>query len=83
VNVAGDEIVALHTAFDELGVMDERKVRVIDLRFFFGCTNEETSWTSPGHGRPRSGLRQDVALPAAHRAIELTGDGAGNRSREP
>jgi RNA polymerase sigma factor (TIGR02999 family) len=43
VNAAGDEIVALNTALDELGMMDERKARVIELRYFLGCTNDEAA----------------------------------------
>ena len=43
IDAASDEIIALNTALDELETVDERKVRVIELRFFLGCTNEETA----------------------------------------
>jgi RNA polymerase sigma factor (TIGR02999 family) len=43
VDAASEEMLALNTALDELEAVDERKVRVIELRFFLGCTNEETS----------------------------------------
>ena len=43
VDAAGDEIITLNTALDELEAIDERKVRVIELRYFLGCTNEEAA----------------------------------------
>jgi RNA polymerase sigma factor (TIGR02999 family) len=43
IDAASEEIIALNTALDELETVDERKVRVIELRFFLGCTNEETA----------------------------------------
>jgi RNA polymerase sigma factor (TIGR02999 family) len=43
IDAASEEITALNTALDELESVDERKVRVIELRFFLGCTNEETA----------------------------------------
>ena len=42
-DAASEEMLALNTAIDELEAVDERKVRVIELRFFLGCTNEETA----------------------------------------
>jgi len=43
IDAASEEMLALSTALDELEAVDERKVRVIELRFFLGCTNEETA----------------------------------------
>jgi RNA polymerase sigma factor (TIGR02999 family) len=43
VNAAGDELVALNGALDELAVIDERKARAIELRYFLGCTNDEAA----------------------------------------
>ncbi|HEV3201788.1 MAG TPA: ECF-type sigma factor [Bryobacteraceae bacterium] len=43
IDAASDELLALDQALDELESMDERAVRIIDLRFFLGCTNEETA----------------------------------------
>ena len=43
IDAASEDVLALHTALDELEKLDARKVRVIDLRFFLGCTNEETA----------------------------------------
>ena len=37
------DLVALDDALSELAVKDERKSRVVELRFFGGCTAEETS----------------------------------------
>jgi RNA polymerase sigma factor (TIGR02999 family) len=37
------EMLALDTALDQLEAIDERKVRVIELRFFLGCTNDEAA----------------------------------------
>jgi RNA polymerase sigma factor (TIGR02999 family) len=43
VDAASEDIIALNTALDDLEKVDERKVRVIELRFFLGCTNEEAA----------------------------------------
>jgi RNA polymerase sigma factor (sigma-70 family) len=36
-------MLALDAALDQLEAVDERKVRVLELRFFLGCTNEEAA----------------------------------------
>jgi RNA polymerase sigma factor (sigma-70 family) len=43
VDAASEEMIALNSALDELEKVDPRKVRVIELRFFLGCSNEETA----------------------------------------
>ena len=43
IDAASENIIALNTALDELEAIDERKVRVIELRYFLGCTNEEAA----------------------------------------
>jgi RNA polymerase sigma factor (TIGR02999 family) len=43
IDAAGEEMLALNAALDELETLHERKVRVIELRFFLGCTNEEAA----------------------------------------
>lgn len=43
VDAAGDEMVALDLALEQLEELDERKARVIELRFFLGCSTEETA----------------------------------------
>jgi RNA polymerase sigma factor (TIGR02999 family) len=43
IDAAGEEMFALNSALDELEARDPRKVRVIELRYFLGCTNEEAA----------------------------------------
>lgn len=43
VDAGSEEMLALNAALDELEKLDERKVRVVELRFFLGCTNEEAA----------------------------------------
>lgn len=43
VDASGEEMIALDAALDELEALDERKARVIDLRYFAGCTNSEVA----------------------------------------
>jgi RNA polymerase sigma factor (TIGR02999 family) len=43
VSLDGEDILELNRALDELAAVDERKVRLIELRYFLGCTAEETS----------------------------------------
>jgi len=43
VDASSDEMLALDVALDELEAQDQRKVRVVELRYFLGCTNGETA----------------------------------------
>src|SRR5579864_1244713 len=43
VDAAGTEMLVLDQALAELEVLDERKVRVVELRYFLGCTNQEAA----------------------------------------
>jgi RNA polymerase sigma factor (TIGR02999 family) len=43
VDASSEDMLALDAALDQLEAVDERKVRVLELRFFLGCTNEETA----------------------------------------
>jgi RNA polymerase sigma factor (TIGR02999 family) len=43
VDASGDDVLMLDVALQELEVLDERKVRVVDFRFFLGCSNTETA----------------------------------------
>jgi len=43
VDAAGSGMLALDDALAELEELDERKVRVVELRYFLGCTNQETA----------------------------------------
>ncbi len=43
IDASSEEMLALDAALDDLEKVDERKVRVLELRFFLGCTNEEAA----------------------------------------
>jgi RNA polymerase sigma factor (TIGR02999 family) len=43
IDASSDDMLALDVALDQLEALEERKVRVLELRFFLGCTNEETA----------------------------------------
>jgi len=43
VDASGEDVLALDQALQELEALDERKVRVVDFRYFLGCSNEETA----------------------------------------
>jgi RNA polymerase sigma factor (TIGR02999 family) len=43
VDASSEEMLALDVALDQLEALDDRKVRVIELRFFLGCTNDEAA----------------------------------------
>src|SRR5580692_7804457 len=43
IDASSEEMLALDAALDQLEAVEERKVRVLELRFFLGCTNEETA----------------------------------------
>ena len=43
VDAAGEDLLALNELLEELETLDARKVRVIELRYFLGCTNEEAA----------------------------------------
>jgi RNA polymerase sigma factor (TIGR02999 family) len=43
IDVGSPELLELNRALDELGAIDARKVQLVELRFFLGCTSEETA----------------------------------------
>jgi RNA polymerase sigma factor (sigma-70 family) len=43
IDAAGEEMLALDQALGELEALDERAARTVELRFFLGCTNDETA----------------------------------------
>ena len=43
VEIGSQEIIELNRALDELNAIDSDKVKLIELRFFLGCTAEETA----------------------------------------
>ena len=43
VNVNGDDVIDVNRALDELETVDPRKVRLVELRYFLGCTVPEAA----------------------------------------
>jgi RNA polymerase sigma factor (TIGR02999 family) len=43
VDIGSAELLDLNRALDELGELDAHKVQVVELRYFLGCTAEETA----------------------------------------
>jgi RNA polymerase sigma factor (TIGR02999 family) len=43
VGVGSPELLELNRALDELGAIDPHKVQLVELRYFLGCTAEETA----------------------------------------
>src|ERR1035437_5598171 len=43
VNIGSPELLDLNRALDELAALDPDKVRLVELRYFLGCTAEETA----------------------------------------
>jgi len=43
VNIDSPELLDLNRALDELGALDPGKVQLVELRYFLGCTAEETA----------------------------------------
>jgi RNA polymerase sigma factor (TIGR02999 family) len=43
IDASSEEMLALDAALEQLEALHERKVRVIELRFFLGCTNDEAA----------------------------------------
>ena len=43
IDIDSPELLDLNRALDELGVLDAEKVQMVELRYFLGCTAEETA----------------------------------------
>jgi len=43
IDASGEEMLSLDGALESLEAIGEREVRVIELRFFLGCTNDEAA----------------------------------------
>lgn len=43
VDIDGPELLDLNRSLDELAALDPRKVQLVELRYFLGCTSEETA----------------------------------------
>ena len=70
IDAASEEMLALNAALDELETSNERKVRVVELRFFLGCTNEETADLL---GVSRATVERDLEFTTAWLYRRLTG----------
>ena len=65
VNIDSPELLDLNRALDELGAVDPRKVQLVELRYFLGCTAEETASlmrSIQGHRRSRAKIHQELAV---------------------
>lgn len=69
----GSEMVALDDALSALAVFDERKAKVIELRFFGGFSVEETS-QALGISVATVGREQRMAEAWLHKELSRTGD---------
>jgi len=54
VDATSDEMLELDIALNELEAVAERKVRILELRYFLGCTNEEAAQVSGRFAPPPS-----------------------------
>jgi DNA-directed RNA polymerase specialized sigma24 family protein len=43
IDIDSPELLDLNSALDELAALDANKVQLIELRYFLGCTTEETA----------------------------------------
>jgi RNA polymerase sigma factor (TIGR02999 family) len=79
VDASNDDMLALDTALTQLEALDGRKVRVIELRYFLGCTNDEAAGLL---GVSRATVDRDLDFSKAwlhHRMLGLSGAPAPDR----
>lgn len=57
VNIDSPELLDLNRALDELGALDPSKVQLVELRYFLGCTAEETASLT---GRSKASVDRDL-----------------------
>ena len=43
INIGSPEMLDLNRALDEMAALDANKVQMVELRYFLGCTAEETA----------------------------------------
>jgi len=68
-----ENILDLHEALDKLGEVDDRKAQVVQLRYFGGCSIEQTAWIldiSPAQ------VKRDWTMGRAFLLRELSGEAA-------
>ena len=73
IDAANEELLALDAALDRLEALDSRKVRVIELRYFLGCTKEEAAEIL---GISRATVERDVEFSKAWLYQKLAGSAA-------
>jgi RNA polymerase sigma factor (TIGR02999 family) len=73
VSVNHEEILDLNRAIDELAAFDARKARVVELRYFVGCTADEAAGIM---GLSKSTVDRDLELARAWLFHRLKGHGA-------
>ena len=73
IDASSVDMIALDAALDRLETISERKVRVIELRFFLGCTNEEAAQIL---NVSRATIDRDLEFSKAwlHRQLSRRGD---------
>jgi RNA polymerase sigma factor (TIGR02999 family) len=77
IDASNDDVLALDTALDQLETLDARKVRVIELRYFLGCTKEEAAEML---GVSKATVERDLEFSRAwlhQKLMGQTGDVAG------
>lgn len=77
IDASGKDMLDLDRALLELETLDARKARVIELRYFLGCTNQETAEIL---GVVRATVDRDLQFAKAWLGRRLLGDKASPRS---
>ncbi|MBI5087049.1 MAG: sigma-70 family RNA polymerase sigma factor [Acidobacteria bacterium] len=80
IDAESEEMMALDGALDRMEAVDPRKVRVIELRFFLGATNEEAAQIL-GVSRPT--VDRDLEFAKAWLYRHLTRGGGGRDAEAP
>ena len=62
VNIGSPELLDLNRALDELGEIDARKVQLVELRYFLGCTAEETASLTVCHSSSDQRRRKGAGI---------------------
>jgi RNA polymerase sigma factor (TIGR02999 family) len=73
IDASGKDMLDLDRALVELEILDSRKARVIELRYFLGCTNQETAEIL---GVVRATVDRDLQFAKAWLGRRLLGDTA-------
>lgn len=77
---SAEDLLVLNDALERLGAFDERKARVLELRFFAGLTIEETAEALE---LSRATVERDLKLARAWLARELRPTGADSNGETP